>query len=98
MIGRETEKNFNPEFRSHSTWERKFRKKEKKKSKKLKNLFPALFLAKTDDIGRENEKKILVLNSVQTRPGQENSEKNSKKNQKIKEPFSGIVSSQNGMR
>ena len=37
----------------------------------------ALFLAKTgDEIGREKGRKNLVPNSVHTRPGQENSEKN----------------------
>ena len=63
---------------------RKFRKKIAKKFKKLKNHFPALFLVKRDKIGREKEKKILVLNSIHTQPGQENSEKNSKKIEKIK--------------
>ena len=50
---------------------------------------------------KSNEKKkikILVPNSVHTRPGQENSEKNSKKIQKILEPLPGIIFSQNGMR
>ena len=47
---------------------------------------------------REIEKKILVPNSVQTRPGQENYEKNSKKIQKIKKPLSGIIFCQNRMR
>ena len=37
-------------------------------------------------------------NSVRIRPGQENYEKNSKKNQKIKKPLSGIIFTQNGMR
>ena len=64
--------------------------------KKLKNLFLALFLAKTL-IGRERGKQILVPNSVQTQPGQENSEKKKEeKNQKIKKPLSGIIFSQNG--
>ena len=49
-------------------------------------------------MGREREKKNLVPNSVQTRPRQENSEKDSKKIQKIKKPPSGNISSQNGMR
>ena len=50
-------------------------------------------------IGREREKKeFLVPNSVQTRPGQKTSEKNSKKIQKIKKPLSGIIFTQNGMR
>ena len=68
-----------------------------KKFKKLKNLFPAIFFAKRQ-IGREREKRNLVPNFVQTRPGQENSEKNSKKIQKIKKPLSSIFFSQNGMR
>ena len=49
-------------------------------------------------MGQEREKKILVPNSVHTRPGQENSKQNSKKKQKIKKPLSGIIFSQNGMR
>ena len=43
-------------------------------------------------------KKILVPNFVHTRPGQENCEKNRKKNQKIKKPLFGIIFSQNGDR
>ena len=46
----------------------------------------------------KERKKILVLNFVHTRPGEENSKKNSKKIQKIKKPLSGIICSQNGMR
>ena len=49
-------------------------------------------------MGREIEKKILASTSVHTRPGQENSEENSKKKQKIKKPLSGIIFSQNGIR
>ena len=59
---------------------KKIPKKIAKKFKKLKNFFPALFLAKTGWVGRESVKNILVPNSVPTRPGQENSElENSKK-------------------
>ena len=43
-------------------------------------------------------KKKLAWNSVQARPGKENSEKNSKKIEKIKKPIWGNISSQNGMR
>ena len=43
-------------------------------------------------------KKILVPISIHTQPGEENSEKNSKKIQKIKKPLSGIIFNQNGMR
>ena len=39
------------------------------------------------------EKKNLVPNSTHTRPGQENSKKNSKK---IRKPLPGIIISQNG--
>ena len=49
-------------------------------------------------MGQEREKKIIVPNSFYTRPGQENSEKNSKKSQKIKKPLSRIIFSQHGMR
>ena len=41
-------------------------------------------------------KKNFVPNSVHTRPGQENSEINSKKIQKIKKPLSGIIFSETG--
>ena len=51
-----------------------------KKFKKIKKTtFRHYFLPKRDEIGREREKKILLPNSVHTRPGQENSERNSKK-------------------
>ena len=48
-------------------------------------------------IGRQREKKILFPDSVYTQPGQENSEKSSKKFQKLKK-LSSIIFSQNGMR
>ena len=51
-----------------------------------------------DEIGRKSENKILLQNSVHTRPGQENSKKNSKKIQKIIKPIPGIIFSENGMR
>ena len=70
-----------------------------KKFEKLKNQFPALFLAKMRvDRPRNREKKNFAPISVHTRPGEENSEKNSKKIQKIKKPLSGIISSQKVMR
>ena len=47
---------------------------------------------------KDEKKKNLVPNSVDTRPGQENSEKNSKKTLEIKNPLSSIIFSQNGMR
>ena len=70
-----------------------------KKFKKFKNHFLTLFFAKMGrDRPRKRKKKILLPNSVQTRLGQENSEKNSKKIEKIKKPLSDIIFSQNGMR
>ena len=51
-----------------------------KKKKKTSSLH--YFLPNLDEFGRESEKKILVWNSVCTRPWQENSEKNSKKFEK----------------
>ena len=44
-----------------------------------------------DEIGREKEKKILLPNSVRTRPRQENSEKKDKKIEKIKKPLSEFI-------
>ena len=38
------------------------------------------------------------MNSIQTRPGQENSKTHGKKILKIKKPLSGIIFSQNGLR
>ena len=53
-------------------------------------------MPKQNEVGRESEKKILVPNSVHTQPGQENSEKNSKKIQKTIKPLSSIIYNQNG--
>ena len=47
-------------------------------------------------IGRQREKKILFPDSVYTRPGQENSEKSSKKIQKIKKPLSAFFLAKTG--
>ena len=77
---------------------KKISKKILKKSKNLKTPFRHYFQPKWDEIGRERVKKNLDPNSVHTRPGQENYEKNRKKNQKIKKPISGIIFGQNGMR
>ena len=98
-MGQEREKkNFTPKFCSYPTRARKFQKKKAKNFKKLKILFPALFLAKRDKIGRESEKKNLVPNSLPTQPELENSKKKSKKIQKIKKVNSSIISIQNGLR
>ena len=45
----------------------------------------------------KKKKKNLVPNSVHTRPEHENSERNSKKNQKIIKTHPSIIFSQNGM-
>ena len=73
-------------------------KKIAKKLKKLKNLFRHYFWTTRDGIGREREKKILLPNSVDTRPWLENFEKKSKKIEKIKKPLSEFIFSLNGMR
>ena len=74
---------------------KKIPKKIVKNSKDYKTSSQLYFQLKRDEIGRERQKKILVPDSVHSRPGQENSKKNSKK---IKKPLSGIIVSQNGMR
>ena len=73
-------------------------KKIVKKFKKYKTSSRQYFQPKRDDISRKGENKILVPNSVQSRRGQENSEKNCKKIQKIKKYLPGIIFCQNGMR
>ena len=78
---------------------KKIPKKIVKKFKKFKNHFPTLFLAKTGlDRPKKRKKKNLLPNSVETRVGQENSEKNCKKIEKIKKPLSDIIFNQNGIR
>ena len=77
---------------------KKIPKKIVKQLKKLKNHFPTFFLAKMGWDSPRKSEKILLPNFVQTRLGQENSEKNSKKIEKIKKPLSDIIFSQNGMR
>ena len=47
---------------------------------------------------QEREKIILLPNFIHTRPGQESSEKNSKKIEKIKKVNSGIISIQTGLK
>ena len=48
-------------------------------------------------MGQEREKKILVPNSVHTRPGQENSERNGQKiKKKLKNPFPALVLAETG--
>ena len=60
--------------------------------KKMKKLLSSIiFKPKRDEVGQESEKKILVPNSVHTRPVQENSEKNRKKIIKFKNLFLVLV-------
>ena len=73
-------------------------KNSKKIEKIEKPLSDIIYSQNGDEICRERGKKILLPNSVPTRPGQENSETYSKKFEKIKKPLSDIIYSQNGMR
>ena len=78
---------------------KKIAKRIEKKFKKLKHLFPAILLDKTGrDRRKKTEKKNFVPNSIHHRPGEGNSEKNSKKIQKIKKVNSGIIPIQNGLK
>ena len=76
----------------------KIPKKNRKKIQKVKNLFPALFLAKTGWDGQRKREKNLIPNSVPTQPELENSKKKKQKIQKIKKVNSRIISIQNGLR
>ena len=74
------------------------KKIEKKLKKKKKTTFWHYFNSNRDEIYREREEKILIPNSIQTRPGQENSKKKQKnKFKKLKKPLSGIIYIQTGM-
>ena len=64
---------------------KKIPKKIAKKQKKTP--FQHYFQPKRNEIGREKEKRILVPNSVHTRPREENSENDSNKIQKLKNLF-----------
>ena len=93
---RKREKKFRPEFRLYSTRVRKFRKKIEKKIRKLKNLFPALFLAKTGwDRPRKREKNFTPEFCSYPTRARKFEIKNSKKIQKIKKVNSDIISIQN---
>ena len=74
------------------------KKNSKQIQKILKTTFRHYLQPKRDEIGTKREKKILVPNSVHTRPRKENSKKNRKKIQKTKKLLSAIIFSQNGMR
>ena len=77
---------------------KKIPKKMEKNSNNYKTSSRHYFYPKRDVIGRKSEHKILLQNSVHTRPEQKNSEKNRKKIQKIVKPLPRIIFSQNGMR
>ena len=70
----------------------------KKLKKWKKPLSDIIFTQNGMRQAKKEKKKILFPNSVNTRVGQENFEKNSKKIEKIKKPLSDIISSQNWMR
>ena len=96
LVEKERKKKFSDDFRSHSTWARKFQKKQKNLKNK-KTPFRQYFQPKWDEIGGDREKKILDPNSVHTRPGQENSEKNrKKKSTKFKNLFLALFLAKTG--
>ena len=76
----------------------KIPKKVEKNSRNQKTSFQHYFYPNRFEIGPGREKKILVPNSVPTRPGQEISKKKRKKVQKLKKYHSGIISIQNRLR
>ena len=102
MIGRKKENKILVSNSAHTRPEQDNSKKNCKKIQKIIKPLPSnIFSQNGDEISRKKKKKknkILVPNSVQTRPVLENSEKNSKKIQKIIKPLPGIISNQNGMR
>ena len=77
---------------------KKIPKKIEKNSKNYKTSSRHYFQPKRDEIDRKSEHKILLQNSVHNRPGQENSEKITKKIQKIRKPLPDIIFSLKGMR
>ena len=83
-----------------STGKRKKKKEKKEPKTKTKKQKTKNKKQKKNKKKNRNKKKnkILALNSVHTRSGQENYEKNSKKIQKIIKPLHGISFNQNGMR
>ena len=73
--------------------------KNRKKIQKVKNLFPALFLAKTGwDGPRKREKNFSPKFRSYSNRGRKFQKKIEKKIKKIKKPLSGIIFRQNGMR
>ena len=77
----------------------KIPKKNRKKIQKVKNLFPALFLAKTGWYGpRKREKNFSPKFCSYPTRARKFQKKKSKKIQKIKKVNSGIISIQNRLR
>ena len=73
--------------------------KNSKKIEKIKKPLSDIIFSQNGMRQAEKEKKkILLPNSVHTRPRQENSEKNSKKTEKIRNLLSEFIFSVNGMR
>ena len=78
---------------------KKIPKKIVKKLKKLKNLFPALFLAKTEwDVPRKRKKKFYFRIPFKPDSGKKIRKKIAKKLEKLKKALSDINFSQNGLR
>ena len=90
---RKREKNFTPEFCSYSS---QATISKKKKLKNWKTSFRRYFYTNRDEIRWERVKKILVPNSVHTRPGQENSEINRKIFKKFKNLFLALFFAKTG--
>ena len=83
----------------YSTRQENSEKNSKKIEKITKPLSEIIFSQNGNEIGRKREKKkILIPNSVHTRPRQENFGKNIKKIRKIIKPLPGVIFSQGGMR
>ena len=76
-----------------------YEKNSKRIQKVKKPLSGIIFSQNGMRLAEKEKKKILVPNSVHSRPGHENSVRNRKKrNQNIKKPHSDIIFSQTGMR
>ena len=100
-MGRERPKKSKQKFYSRTPFivdpGKKIPKKKVKKFKNYKTTSRHYFYPKRDEISQKSENKILLQKSDHIRPGQENSEKNSKKFEKIIKPLPGIIYSPNGM-
>ena len=94
---KERKKNLSPDLRSYPAWGRKFPKEIAKKIEKIKKPLSSIIFSQNRKRQAEKERKNFVPNSVHTRPGQENSEKNrEKKIIKLKNLFSAFVLAKTG--